>query len=487
MADRFNTWQIEAIAMTTAKDAALLRRFMAAELPLLPSQNPNRPGPVHIVNNFVCLALGVGSLHQPLAELISKSDSSQKAEYAKKVLSQPSTGADVDALSHFLDVIFDSDGNVYPSRSSALPLMPSVLGRDQSDDNYGLFLWRSLGSKSRAELSASLGRMVRQPSPNDGLLGRLGSVLENALGPGVQSQVQNVEGGTTFGNQIGQILLRGIDRSAACGGALRQLDGMRSLSVMLGFSVMLEMFHDSVSGQAEVRKQRNSVSPSDLLGMFVFCGDTPGPQADPLVSLAIRSLADQVIRSGHGINDLFVEKLQREMSASRRRSRKDQIRDAVVNIVPGDAGVTIATKLIEIDGQGNLEFACNEFLSANHLQLAIKSLGYKCGFSAPQRNGAPRLVLETSMLTALVRFFGDREMTSIEFSDRIHDEVGLIVGGPSQLGDIARERLMRISSNNIDIEEALQDNHEALNRRLVRSGLARQYSDGTTVIEDVYL
>lgn len=91
------------------------------------------------------------------------------------------------------------------------------------------------------------------------------------------------------------------------------------------------------------------------------------------------------------------------------------------------------------------------------------------------------------MLTALVRFFGDSEMTSIEFSDRIHDEVGLIVGGPYQLGDIARERLMRISSNNIDIEEALQDNHEALNRRLVRSGLARQYSDGTTVIEDVYL
>ena len=172
---------------------------------------------------------------------------------------------------------------------------------------------------------------------------------------------------------------------------------------------------------------------------------------------------------------------------SRRRSRKDRISDTVIDVVPGEAGTKLAERLIDLDAQGKLDQAGAELMAESHLLLAVKSLGYKCGFSAPQRNGAPRLVLETSMLSAIVQFFGEADMTSQDLATKIHGEVGVIVGYPTNVTSSAQNRLTLISGGSLDIEEALQRNQYLFDERLVQSGLARQYSDGTTVIEDSFV
>ena len=256
--------------MTTAQDAALLRRFLEQELPLLPSANPNRVGPVHIANNFVACALGNGSVHQKLADLIVGQ------ERATAVLDQPSTAADEDALSHLLDVIFDSDGNVYSSRSSPLPLMPSVVGQDQSDDSYAKCLWRSVGPGNRTAISDRLGLMVPSPSANDGVIGKIGNVLERSLEVAGQKPPAAVEGESEFGGRLGALLGRGIGRSSEQTGAIRQLDSMRSLSVMLGFFVALGMLYEATSTEPKPSKNNSKKDPRDSLGLFVFCGETPG-------------------------------------------------------------------------------------------------------------------------------------------------------------------------------------------------------------------
>ncbi len=464
--------------MSASRDASLVRRFLEQELPLLPSANPNRVGPVHIANNFVTLGLGAGSLHQPLADLIVE------GKRAEEILDQPATAADADALSHLLDVIFDSDGNVYSSRSSPLPLMPSSLGRDQSDDNYAKYLWGSLGPENRRSISIALGLMVKSPTPGDGVIGRIGYVLEQALDVAEQKPPATTDGQSDFGIRLGALLERGIRRSSTLGGALRQLDSTRSLSVMLGLFVVLGLLYEASPAVVLTGKKRKPKDPREVLGLFVFCGETPGSLDDHLVALAIRSLGDQIASSRQGINHVMNQKIQNGMNSSGRRSRVDRISDTVVDSVPGDPGLPLIERLVELEEAKLLERAGFEMMPESHLALAVKSLGYKCGFSAPQRNGAPRLVLETSMLSALVHFFGESDMTSQELASRIHSETGMIVGNPHNITKHTIENLIAISSNNVDVEEALQSNQSLLDERLVKSGLARQYSDGTTVVED---
>jgi hypothetical protein len=60
--------------------------------------------------------------------------------------------------------------------------------------------------------------------------------------------------------------------------------------------------------------------------------------------------------------------------------------------------------------------------------------------------------------------------------------LGLVVGKPENITNETIEKLTKLARRNADIHECLEESHEFLRQRLVISGLAREFSDGFTIL-----
>jgi hypothetical protein len=115
------------------------------------------------------------------------------------------------------------------------------------------------------------------------------------------------------------------------------------------------------------------------------------------------------------------------------------------------------------------------------LTKAFRTTGRKVGVVAPDRGaGAPRFVLETPLLGTLVAAICESSSTLAfeAFVDAARDRLGLVLG-PGTLTEVP----------NLDLWESagiagqqLRHNEEMLRVRLVRAGLATEYSDGHTEV-----
>src|SRR5712691_6256469 len=109
-------------------------------------------------------------------------------------------------------------------------------------------------------------------------------------------------------------------------------------------------------------------------------------------------------------------------------------------------------------------------------------MGKKIGIAGPDRGaGAPRFTLETPMLGLLVEStltIGER-LSYEDWIDRVYERFGLIL--TSGRDSRARDLLKKLESPGA-IHQALESNREALRRRLVRAGLAAEYSDAETEV-----
>lgn len=118
---------------------------------------------------------------------------------------------------------------------------------------------------------------------------------------------------------------------------------------------------------------------------------------------------------------------------------------------------------------------------ARELARRIRSLGGNIGFLGPDRGiGDPRGFLDTPLLSVLVRgLAGDSALDYEEFVQRLGDELGLVVG-PGNDGRLATQVSSQRSGG--DLYSLLVDNQECLRLRLLRTGLARSYSDSHTEV-----
>jgi hypothetical protein len=91
------------------------------------------------------------------------------------------------------------------------------------------------------------------------------------------------------------------------------------------------------------------------------------------------------------------------------------------------------------------------------------------------------LLLETPLLSALVDALVVQDMTLEEFIQSIYDKLGLIAG-PARLASAAEQRLRMLSNRLGDPDDLLEELRTRLQGRLVRAGLARQFSDGLTMV-----
>jgi hypothetical protein len=123
----------------------------------------------------------------------------------------------------------------------------------------------------------------------------------------------------------------------------------------------------------------------------------------------------------------------------------------------------------------------NEAFPTSYVAKGIRSMGRKIGFIGPDRGtGVPRFLCETPLLGTLVAGLCPESGVSLdEFVDICRVQLGLIFGPGSN--DALAATLQLWEGAGIG-DELLRDNQEALRRRLVRAGLAREYSDGYTEV-----
>lgn len=477
-------------------------QLLAREFPLLPWDDPSRPGPVHILNNFVGQALGPGNLHHHLGGLL------KGQPFAGEVVSDTLV-VDPGAMQQLLQTAFDSDGNVFNGRSfsSPFPLVADFAGPDPSDSGYGRRLWQSFGENDRVFLSALLASLTNidldeaDLDPVSRLAGvvaqrieRLGSTGARARGhrDGGRGEDEAPGAPLEYGEKMGELLAVALESELRLVPAQR-IEIIRRLGVMLGFVAVLGMLYDpchreSVHGRL---KDDSGSSPGAVLGIVCFTGNPPGAQGDPLADLASRTLLDAVRRSLDGVclalGGLLPAPAGRDMRRWQAETRK-----LVLDRVAGEAATLLLEDIVALAPMGappSASALVSDLLPEEHMLRSVRTLGVKVGCAGPPRGRAamsPRFVLETSFLTALVSYVlrdDNGQTTLADFVDRVYADFGLLVGKPSNLEAVTGERLARLAGPSQDVSSILDHARSCLEERLVASRLARRYSDGLVVVE----
>lgn len=456
-----------------------MREFLRDELPVLPGSYPSRPSPAHILNNFAYFSLGAGRQAESFARLVAKS------EGIDTIFESAGTTKETSAAQHLVKAIYDSDGNVYADFSSPYLTSPEFVRRDPSDDGFALGLWRALGPTGRGDMAALMKELLDAPASD--VVAQVTQVLERRLNskddatppPPMEDQ------GSGLGAHAGAILLAGMRKCGQTARLARRLENTRRLGIMISGLTILALLYDPIASARLLNQEPADnvhVPPSDALGVFVYTGETPGQPEDPLVGLAVRSLEDAIHRAHSGFVATFESVVQRDMRNSGRRAKRDQLLSVITERLQEDHARSFLRAIDELGGLNSLEAFANESIDISLYRRSIKSLGYKVGISAPQRQGSLRLVLETNFLTALAFFLAHDNMDVQAFVDVVYDRLGLIVGSPRNLATEAAERLSRIGGRAFDLDQALTDAQELLRQRLITSGLAREYSDGLTLL-----
>ena len=188
-------------------DPTLIRDFLRKSLPLIASKTPTKPGPIHISNSFLSHAIGEGMLKNNLPVWLKGNEKLDKFLIAETENIQRET----DHLRKLLQVLFDSDGNVFNETfSSPFPLVGHFVSRDATDNGYSLGLWMSLGDKNRTDIAIILSDLLQDSTESDGLSNVLATLVDTTPKPIVRST--EVNGSTQFGENIGQILIHGLQK-----------------------------------------------------------------------------------------------------------------------------------------------------------------------------------------------------------------------------------------------------------------------------------
>jgi hypothetical protein len=452
-------------------DQTLIREYLQKALPLIASKTPTKPGPIHISNSFLSYAIGDGSLKSELPKWLKGNDYLDDFVIVEPEVIQRET----DHLRRFLQVLFDSDGNVYKAFSSPFPLSSHFVSRDATDNGYSRGLWMSLGDQNRIEIATVLSDLLEDSPGNDAVSNVLATLVKGSTKPTLRSFPAS--GSTQFGENIGQILVEGLKRGV--GKPLHfRIELMRQFSILLSSFVVIGMLYDSCKRLPNVSE---SSHPSDILGTFCFTGNTAGRSITEkqLSNLAKLSLRDTLERAYSGIEESFFS-----MYKEKRDINKKSWSQFALELATDHLSLESASKMVNVlngFGETGIREVIPSLYPKSHLRSAVKSLGYKAGMVWPNKSGEPRIVLDSSFVTSLVAFMGENDMSVDDFSEVIHKKIGLVFGYQG-ISSKSITKLEEISGSRVDIPSLLVESQKHLSMRLVSAGLARQYSDGTAAL-----
>ena len=119
-------------------------------------------------------------------------------------------------------------------------------------------------------------------------------------------------------------------------------------------------------------------------------------------------------------------------------------------------------------------------------EKAVHSVGQRVGAAGPEQStrGGYRFVLETPILTLLVQATLSEEENKAgvlfdKWIDRVFDQFGIVLGKGTQPRIV--DLMTRLQSKEL-VLDLLKENQKLLRERMLRGGLAVEFSDGQTVV-----
>jgi len=381
-----------------------------------------------------------------------------------------------------LGIVINADKRVFPKAGSFFPLHAALVDRNISDDGFGRDIWRLLSSCRRDALDI-IKALLSVQEVEDGLC-----ALGAAIGAGQHTAEDRSsdrpwpwldEGASPLAKKFSKSLANLVLNPVVLDEARVRSVRLASLSRAVACAAFLG------SLRAPELSLRNPRSWSDVAPLFVYGGVPPGQARGLAVRLASRSFKAVVEAQLAALRDAFSRRV--EGARIPRQTPRGQQFDAVLSVAFPSVPVGLRdTVVAEIGWNDDRSKAAKQLARAvyppGHLESAYRTIGRMIGLAGPDRGfGTPRFLLETPMLALLVAATADSNMplSYQDWLDAVYDRFGLVLGTGTHTD--AMELLQPLGFGGA-LEHAVEENHDLLRRRLVRSGLATEYSDGETEV-----
>jgi hypothetical protein len=471
------------------KSMSLIRALLKQELPILPGDSFSRPAPAHIFNKFVFGILGKGTLLSPVTKLFKdtkeldlivggSTDRETREEFLKS-----------------LNVLINSDKRSFgsPSFASYLLLTSELAGADPSDDDYGKTLSSifTLDQRSRIE---DLLKKILNPETSGDIISLTIKKLQDAYSLNKASDFSNNQvivpslTKSLYSEYIFNILVSAMEDMSLVANSSLRIESIQKLSTFLTGIVAFGLLFDSSDINLSTKRTTDgkeliefNSKPSKVLGIVCYTGNPPGNPRSALVRLSQLSLKQAIINAHSGVGSSFIKII--EEANSKTHKGEDSIENLVLSRLRGEDARNLVKALSDSGAKDNPKEAFNELYPLSSFSSAFKTLSGKVGLAGPIKGtGEARIFFETNFLDSLVYFLSKHGDSFDDFVDNCFENLGIIVGKPSTFDMYDLERLQNLAGRIADVEECLDIAHESMRLRLVRSGLAKEFSDGYTIM-----
>lgn len=451
--------------------------------------NYNRAAPLYVLHNLAKDLKPEGVKTKPIKSLAFEANPSTS--------SVPGIPDDPDQWRDLNDLVYGAfalDRRIFRDRTEGgasdqgalFPIAAGLLESSSSDDGLGDRLLDLLDKEGRKttflERIAALYRKdaIRDP------LSRLATILAgDDLGIPDEDQNRNTDS-SNCGDE-GSVLDRNIAEMlfnlATPFTDARRISTLRDLAIGAHFCAQLRLLKGPIVAAG---RDIPAIVSTDL---------PPGDPDDPIVSASSVSFRWLVEASWRSATREIASRLEAESplpgasgaQAWRQRMKllldradiKGKGHEAIMGALGGLAFAA------DVSAQDIVEEVLETRLGFGPSTMAqrVRSLGTKVGFVAPDRGkGRPRFVLDTPLLAVIVKgILGDEPSIGFrDFVSRLHTRFGLVLGLGSDDSFVADLRLPGYDTTYL--YDLLHSNEARLRRRMLRSGLARTYSDSHTEV-----
>jgi hypothetical protein len=394
-----------------------------------------------------------------------------------------------------LNVLINSDKRSFgsPSFASYLLLTSELAGADPSDDDYGKTLSSIFTLDQRSKIEDLL-KIILNPNNSSDIISLTIKKLQDAYssnGTGDSSNNQIIAPSLTkslYSEYIFNILISAMEDMSLVANSSLRIESIQKLSTFLTGIVAFGLLFDSsdvnlsINGNTkgkEIIESNNK--PSKVLGIVCYTGNPPGNPRSALVRLSQLSLKQAIINAHSGVRSSFIKII--EDTNYKTSKGEDSIENLVLTRLRGEDARNLVKFLSDSGAKNNPKDAFNELYPLSSFSSAFKTLSGKVGLAGPIKGtGEARIFFETNFLDSLVFFLSKHGDSFGDFVDNCFENLGIIVGKPSTFDLQDLERLQNLAGRIADVEECLDLAHESMRLRLVRSGLAKEFSDGYTIM-----
>ncbi len=477
-----------------------VRELLRPQNPFVIGANYDRPAPVHVANGFVASALGVSTLGIDLRRFLVPKKPGDPPPPSLQFASRAPWAEESNVLTSMrqdLLTIFNPDRRMWTNFGSPVPVVSLLANSDPSDDGYGPLVWELVRRHATEDYLHRLQQMLQPASATDPV-----TLCATILTDGAQAGSKR--GGFadetswfgTEGSVAGKLLAKNltqfVEQLTQPREDARRLAGIQHLTRGLYFVTVIALLLGPLAA-----KRTQPTDTVDQIGMMVMFADTPpGPARDPMVTASLRSFQLLLASNRIALAEKLAATLANHTLPSRlppRQRRREALR---VQLASRESATP--SKIEEIlqrldedtdgmlagDNPGDVGW-CTQLIDSAYspalVTSAVRSMARKVGLVGPDRGGgSPRFLCETPLLGTLVAGLGASQSRDFEeFVDLARERLG-IVFGPGTREDLA-EQLNLWEGAGIG-RQLLRDNQDALRQRLIRAGLAREYSDGYTEV-----